>query len=175
MEKKRTVTSDLKIDGKKEITAQERLLTCKERGIEEGFRLRCALAALWSVFSAYFYFQVSIQFWVRIRLMRVFPVPPVPEWVSRAGLRKKKVCCSAFIPTLSALRDISDVCFNYRTLFSLTDQGSAGTWVGELQPTSPQAPTNLECSSLQAPYSARRIDHCHKNSFQIIATVQPSV
>lgn len=47
--------------------------------------------------------------------------------------------------------------------------------MGELQPTSPQAPTNLECSSTQAPYSARRIDHCHKNSFQIIATVQPSV
>lgn len=35
--KKRTVTSDLKIDGKKEITAQkERLLTCKEKGLGGG-------------------------------------------------------------------------------------------------------------------------------------------
>lgn len=59
--KKRTVTSDLKIDGKKEITVQkERLLTCKEKGIEEGFCHCCGFAALWCVFSAYFYFQISI-------------------------------------------------------------------------------------------------------------------
>lgn len=91
------VTSDLKIDGKKEITAQkERLLTCKERGVEEGFCRSSAFAALWSVFSAYFYFQVSIQFWVRFRLMRVFPVLPVPEWVSRVGLKKEESLLFSF-------------------------------------------------------------------------------
>lgn len=38
-----------------------------------------------------------------------------------------------------------------------------------------KAPANLECSRPQAPYSAGRIDRCHKNSSQIIATAQPLV
>lgn len=50
-------------------------------GSEEGLCLSSAFAALWCVFSASFYFQVPIQLWVRCRLMRVFPVLPVLEWV----------------------------------------------------------------------------------------------
>lgn len=62
--KKQTVTSDLKIDGKKEITAQkERLLTCKEKGMVGG-GVSCAFMAMWCVLSADFYFQVSPCAWV---------------------------------------------------------------------------------------------------------------
>lgn len=68
------MTSDLKIDGKKEITAQkERLLTCKERGIEGGggICLCCAFTALPSsgLFGVHMF--------------------PKPEWVSPVQLSIK--------------------------------------------------------------------------------------
>lgn len=58
--------------------------------------------------------------------------------------------------------------------FSTKGQRSQGGCGGGA-PAPIKAPANLECSHPQAPYSAGRIDRCHKNSSQIIATVQPLV
>lgn len=174
--KKRTVTSDLKIDGKKEITAQKgRLLTWKERGVRRGFAspLPSQLCGVCSVHPFISRYQSSCGLDAGSWGFSLFSQ-------CLSGFKKEESQLfrfeSNFISTKPHHWRLFSITGHFLLLFSLRDGGRIREDLhGELQSASPQAPTKLECSSHQAPYSARRIDRCHKNSFQIIATVQPSL